>query len=196
MSSVLSAEVELSALCRRHSLPFCRRISEANEERSVSTRFFFNTHPEELKEAGFLESLRGLREEAPEVEMAMEIHEGAVTNAFEMRELKTRMRELDIRVAYDDFGAGRARLNELAEAPPDFLKFDIALVHKIDTAPVRKRNLIAGLVGMAQDLGIQTVAEGVETEAEAEICRELGFDMVQGYHFARPAPIEDFLPVG
>lgn len=194
MSGVLSAEVELSALCRQQSAQLCRRISEADAERFGSARFFFNTHPVELREAGFLESIQSLREEAPDLEMAMEIHEGAVTNAFEMRELKTRLMELDIRIAYDDFGSGRARLNELAEAPPDYLKFDIDLIHCIDTAPIRKRNLIASLVGMAHDLGIETVAEGVETEGEAATCRELGFKMAQGFHFARPAPIEDFLP--
>ena len=97
-------------------------------------------------------------------------------------------------LAYDDFGAGRARLNELGEAPPDYLKFDIGLIRNIDRAPVRKQKLLEGLVKMAQELGIHAVAEGVESEAEAATCRELGFPMAQGYHFGRPAPIEDFLP--
>ena len=194
MSSVLSVEVDLSMLCRQQSLPWCQRIAVAYDDRPAPRRFFFNTHPAELKEAGFFESLRAMREEAPTLPMAVEIHEAAVTNAFEMRELKARLTDYDMALVYDDFGSGRARLNELAEAPPDFLKFDIDLVHNIDTAPLRKKRLLAGLVRMAQDLDIETVAEGVETEGEAETCVELGFEMAQGFHFARPAPIEDFLP--
>lgn len=193
MSTVLSAEVDLSILCRQQSLPWCQRLAHAQVDKSPPSRFFFNTHPAELKDAHFYESLQTTREEAPDLPMAVEIHEGAVTNAFEMRELKARLLDFDMNLVYDDFGAGRARLNELAEAPPDYLKFDIALIHGIDTAPLRKKKLIAGLVGMAKDLEIETVAEGVETAAEAETCRELGFEMAQGFYFARPAPIEDFL---
>ena len=184
MSTVLSVEIELSVLCRQRSLPWCRKIPGCH-------RFFFNTHPAELSEPGFLESLRAIREEAPDLAVAVEVHEAAVTNARAMRELKVQLRDLDMELVYDDFGAGRTRLNELGEVPPDYLKFDIALIRNIDAAAERKQKLVAGLVEMARELGVHTVAEGVETDAEAETCRELGFPLAQGYLFGMPTPIEE-----
>jgi EAL domain-containing protein (putative c-di-GMP-specific phosphodiesterase class I) len=97
---------------------------------------------------------------------------------------------MNVRLAYDDFGAGQARLLELAEAPPHYLKFDRRFVMGIDQAPASRRRLVASLVAAARELLVKTVAEGVETAAEAEVCRDLGFTLAQGYHFGRPASVD------
>ena len=68
-------------------------------------------------------------------------------------------------IAYDDFGAGQARLLELAEVPPHYLKFDMSFVRGIDTAPASRQRLLTSLVSVARDLLVYTVAEGVETAA-------------------------------
>jgi EAL domain-containing protein (putative c-di-GMP-specific phosphodiesterase class I) len=104
-----------------------------------------------------------------------------------MRELRSALRELDIRLAYDDFGAGENRLMELIEVPPDFLKFDMILVRDLD-ASVQRQLLLASLLKVTQDLNVTSVAEGIETLAEAEACLRVGFDLAQGFHFGRPAP--------
>jgi EAL domain-containing protein (putative c-di-GMP-specific phosphodiesterase class I) len=90
-------------------------------------------------------------------------------------------------LAYDDFGAGQARLNELVEAKPDFLKFDRKLICGLDSANTHRLQLVESLVHMSRQLGIVTLAEGVETAAEADVCRRLGFELMQGYYFGRPA---------
>ena len=105
-----------------------------------------------------------------------------------MRLLRELLNALDIGLAYDDFGAGQARLNELAEAPPDVIKFDMKLIRGIDQGPDRRRELLRSLVGMVRNFGVAALAEGVETEAEHEACRELGFSHGQGYLYGRPAP--------
>jgi EAL domain-containing protein (putative c-di-GMP-specific phosphodiesterase class I) len=104
--------------------------------------------------------------------------------------LKATLDDLNFQLAYDDFGAGQARLVELAEVVPDVLKFDIALIRDVGEAPVQRRSMLASLVGMAMDLGIQTLAEGIETVEEAEICTELGFQLYQGYYYGDPVPFD------
>ena len=95
-----------------------------------------------------------------------------------------------MKLAYDDFGGGRARIRELGDVPPDYLKFDIGLVSGIDKAPTSRVRLISGLVTTARDLDILTIAEGIETQAEADICSDLGFAFGQGYLFGHPKPID------
>lgn len=150
---------------------------------------FLNTHPAELEQPGLAKSLRAVRRALPNARLALEIHEQAVANPVMIRELRRKLADLDVQLAYDDFGAGRGRINELVEVPPDYLKFDETLIRGIDAAPEAKRNLLQALVRVCRDGGIQTVAEGVETEAEASTVRALGFDLAQGYLYGKPTPI-------
>ena len=94
-------------------------------------------------------------------------------------------------LAYDDFGAGQARLLELAEVPPHYLKFDMSFVRGIHEAGPRRRHLLTSLVSVARDLLVYTVAEGVESKEEAEVCMRIGFTHAQGFHFGRPRPVEE-----
>ena len=120
----------------------------------------------------------------------LEIHESALAQPDLISWLRGRLVEIDVGLAYDDFGAGQARLFELAEAPPDYLKFDRRFVTGLDHAPASRQRLVPSLVAAARELKVKTVAEGVETAEEAEACVRAGFTLAQGYHFGRPAPIE------
>ncbi|MDZ7706771.1 MAG: EAL domain-containing protein [Trueperaceae bacterium] len=87
--------------------------------------------------------------------------------------------------AIDDFGAGYAGLSLLADFQPDLVKLDMHLVRDIDTDPT-KRAIVGGLLGTCKALGIDVIAEGVETRDEARALREMGVHLFQGYYFARP----------
>lgn len=88
--------------------------------------------------------------------------------------------------ALDDFGAGYSGLNLLAEVQPHIVKLDISLVRDCDLD--KKRQIIlASTVRMLRDLGVEPLAEGVETAAEFAYLRNLGIDLYQGYYFARPS---------
>lgn len=180
----LNMEVELSRMLRwegvREGLNLPNRLT-----------LFVNTHPLEIRREGLIDSMASTRQLSTEVPIMLEVHEAAITDPREMRELRSRLKDLDIGIAYDDFGAGQTRLNELAEAPPDYLKFDISLIRDIDKAPERQR-LLTSLVHMVQELGVNPLAEGVETAAEAEACRDIGFETAQGFHFGRPAPVRQY----
>ncbi len=97
------------------------------------------------------------------------------------------MRDHGFLIAIDDLGSGYSALNTLAEIEPDFIKFDMALIRGIDSNPVRQ-NLVRNMRAFADDLGIQVVAEGVETRPEYQTVRDLGCHLIQGYYFARPGP--------
>ena len=124
--------------------------------------FFLNTHPAELVDDTLVLSLH-----------------------------QTRRQCLDMLLVYDDFGSGQARLLELADVPPAFLKFDRSLIRDIHTAPVARVRLLEGLVKMALQLGINIIAEGLERQEEVDICRDLGFPWGQGFLFAAPQPLEE-----
>jgi EAL domain-containing protein (putative c-di-GMP-specific phosphodiesterase class I) len=88
--------------------------------------------------------------------------------------------------AIDDFGAGYAGLNLLAEFQPDIVKLDMALIRGIDASKAR-RAIVGGIIGICRMLSIRVIAEGVETQAEAQTLRDLGITLMQGYLFAKPA---------
>ncbi len=177
----LQMEEKLSRLFRQEGV----RVGQSLPE---SRNLFLNTHPVEMGTATLLESLRELRVGAPEQPMTLEIHEAAVTDSQTMRELRAVLGDLDIQLAYDDFGAGQARLLDLIEVPPDYLKFDIKLVRDIHLASDQHHQMVRALVGIAHDLGVAVLAEGIEQQLDGDICAEIGFDYAQGYLYGHPLP--------
>ena len=185
-AAVLDLEAELSRMLRIEGIFSASELPGA-------PLLFVNTHPAELLEQGLLEfSLRELRDAAPQAQIVLEIHEAAATSVQQMRELRCCLNDLGMKLAYDDFGAGQARLVELGEAPPDYLKFDIQLIRDIDQASDRQR-MVASFVRIAADLGIYSLAEGIETAAEHHTCCELGFNYGQGFCYGIPAVAGTFL---
>lgn len=88
--------------------------------------------------------------------------------------------------ALDDFGAGYSGLGLLARLQPDLIKIDMELVRDIHLSRP-KQAIVAGIVGIAQQLDIEVLAEGVETAHELAVLRAAGIALFQGYHFAKPA---------
>ena len=182
----LNLEVELSEMLRWEGIREGMTLP-------ASSRIYVNTHPLELGKPGLLESMAQVRNMTADVPITLEIHESAITSADEMFKLRQRLKDLDIQIAYDDFGAGQNRLAELCNAPPDVLKFDMGLIRDIDKAPPERIRVLGSLVRIVIDLGVIALAEGIENEAEAKVCKELGFSMAQGYYFGRPAPPSKFV---
>ncbi|MEN1679791.1 MAG: EAL domain-containing protein [Planctomycetota bacterium] len=181
-AAVLNLESELSRIMRSEGIAVGNDLSR-------DLVLFANTHPSEINEPDVLEfSLRELREMAPTRPMVLEIHEGTATQTEQMRNLRAALNELSIGLAYDDFGAGQARLVELVEVPPDYLKFDMKLVQGLGTASLERQKMVERLVQMTRDLGIVALAEGIEEQADHEVCEQMGFVCAQGYLYGRPAP--------
>lgn len=159
----------------------------AAEAAGLTRPVFVNTHPQELDHPErLLAHLRETRQHYPRVQLVVELHEAAIPTLGVVAELASALHDLDIGLAYDDFGAGQARLMELISAPPQYLKFDRSLLTGIDQGPARQRRMVAMLVGYAHEHGIRTIAEGIAEPREAKVCLDLGFDYAQGYYFGEP----------
>jgi EAL domain-containing protein (putative c-di-GMP-specific phosphodiesterase class I) len=173
-------EAELSRLLRQTQLI---RSCQNNQP-----HLFLNTHPTELADfKRLILSLREIRGIRPQQPITLEVHEGAVADLNTMKMLRLALDDLNMTLAYDDFGAGQGRLAELVEVRPEYVKFDRKLISGIDNPGNSRQQMVETLVGMCRQLGIMTLAEGVETAAEARVCQDLGFELMQGYFFGRPA---------
>lgn len=102
-----------------------------------------------------------------------------------LAEILNEYKRIGFKTAIDDFGAGFAGLNLLADSQPDIVKLDMALVRGIDQSPSR-RAIVAGVVSMCGQLGIDVIAEGIETSDEANCLFDQGISLMQGYFFGRP----------
>jgi EAL domain-containing protein (putative c-di-GMP-specific phosphodiesterase class I) len=172
-------ESELSELSRREGLRVASQIGLDGE-------MYLNTHPSELQGPRLIESLRELRSEFPYVPIVLEIHESAVTSLDALAKLRAQTRSLGMRLAYDDFGVGQSRLTELADVPPDVIKFDMCLIRGLSQASEERQNMVRSLVKIVCELNVVPLAEGVETRDEAQACSNFGFDLAQGFFFGRP----------
>ncbi|NUR10685.1 MAG: EAL domain-containing protein [Bradyrhizobium sp.] len=103
-----------------------------------------------------------------------------------------RLKDLGVRLALDDFGTGYSSLGYLKKAPFDKIKIDQSFVRGAAASSATNRNaaIIRAIVTLAETLGMDTCAEGVETHDDLQLIRELGVSMVQGYIFGQPAPAE------
>jgi EAL domain-containing protein (putative c-di-GMP-specific phosphodiesterase class I) len=154
--------------------------------RGEKVRLFMNSHPKEMFTEALYRSIEHIQRIAPNMELVMEVHETAVADVHRMKAMAGRLRDLGVMLAYDDFGAGQARFNELAEIPADVVKFDMSLVRDLHRASQNKQQLVARLVRLVKDLGSAALAEGVESEDEAQVCMQMGFDLCQGFLTGRP----------
>ena len=100
---------------------------------------------------------------------------------------------LGVRISLDDFGTGDSSLRRLRQLHFDEVKIDREFVTNLATEPA-DRHIVRFATGLAHDLGIRVVAEGVETEPCLAVLASLGVDLVQGYLLHRPAPAADFPP--
>lgn len=182
-AKVLGLEAELSDAFRRHGV-------QAMAPRLRGRQLFVNTHPKETFSEAFFQSLCALKSQPGAPEIVVEIHENAAVELTQMRNLAARLRDIGVPFAYDDFGAGESRIVELTAVPAHVVKFDMALIRGLDVAPAATQKVVRGLVEAVTDVGSMPLAEGVETEAEAAICRELGFRLFQGYLTGRPQPFD------
>jgi EAL domain-containing protein (putative c-di-GMP-specific phosphodiesterase class I) len=184
IAETMGRAAELSRLFRRKAIELA-----AASGRKLPL-LFLNTHPAELGTPELIDSLQEMRKTAPGLDIAIEIHEGALAEPQVIAELKRELDGLGMRLALDDFGLGE-RILSLAEVPPHYLKFDISMVKDIVSAPASKRRLLAMLMAAAREVSAVPIAEGIETDTEAQVCTSAGFTLAQGFHFGKPVPLEE-----
>jgi EAL domain-containing protein (putative c-di-GMP-specific phosphodiesterase class I) len=122
----------------------------------------------------------------PAAQLDLEITEsGIMANPERAMESVIRLREMGVRVSIDDFGTGYSSLSYLARLPVDQIKIDKSFVMKMITDE-RASLIVQSTIGLAHDLGLKVVAEGVENKQILDTLKGLGCDSAQGYYISRP----------
>ena len=123
--------------------------------------------------------------------LIVEVTESAVTADHQRANaILSELRAMGVRVAIDDFGTGYSSLTRLRQLPVDEIKLDRSFVSRIEHDE-HDRAIVRSVIGLAHDLGMAVVAEGVETRACWDWLASHGCDEAQGYLMGRPMPVED-----
>ncbi len=125
--------------------------------------------------------------------LAIELTESAFIGSSKLVEENFKgLQDLGVRMLLDDFGTGYSSLSYLARFPVDGLKIDRSFVNAIESQGV-SGPIVLMVLGLARNLGIPVVAEGIETESQRQKLKGLGCEYAQGYYFAKPLPGDDAL---
>lgn len=172
----------------------CERLRAWRARGMRPLRVAVNVSGRQLLESDFADFVAGLLRdtETASSELELEITESVLMrdDAVTGRNL-ARLHELGIGLTLDDFGTGYSSLSYLRRLPFERLKIDRSFVAELESS-ASDRALTAAIVALARSLEIQSVGEGVETEAQARFLRDCGCDQLQGYLLSRPLPAADF----
>ena len=179
----------LGAIGERTLMTVCADFAPVVADRPVTVAVNLSTT--ELTDRGVVERVahalgtHGL----PGTSLVIEITEDVVVDSTIRRTIDD-LRALGVSLAIDDFGTGNSSLRQLGTYPADTLKVDKSFIDRVEhehDAVVITR----AILGLARNLGLRTVAEGVETQAQAELLRDLGCDKAQGWWFSRAVPFDE-----
>ena len=155
-----------------------------------------NLSPVQFKSHALPANVRAVLMETafPAHRLELEITEGVfLSNDDHVHEMIRSLKNIGLKLALDDFGTGYSSLSYLQRVPFDKIKVDQSFVRGASDPESRNAALIRAMVGLAADLKMQTTAEGVETQEELQLVRDLGCSLVQGYFFGKPMPPEEAL---
>ena len=184
----IAEQIGMIPLMGRHALHAAARIAHEVRALGSDASVAVNLSPRQLLrpdlERTVLHACQHNRVEPSQIEL--ELTESAlVTDIGHVEKLLVRLRRHGFKLALDDFGTGYSSLSHLRNLPFHKVKIDRSFVMDLDRSP-KSRVMLEGLVRLCSNLGLGTVAEGVETEAQFALLRAMGIDEYQGYLFARP----------
>ncbi|WP_078031478.1 bifunctional diguanylate cyclase/phosphodiesterase [Massilia sp. KIM] len=165
-----------------------------HDPRLARLKLAINVSVHQLREPGFPESVGAAlaASGAPAHLLVLEITESVFAeNLPEVTERMERLRALGVRFALDDFGTGYSSLAYLRRLPLATLKIDRSFVHEAHEDP-GAATIVEAIVALARKLGLETVAEGVELDAQRRYLEACGCDGLQGYLLGRPVPVAEF----
>ncbi|MDP2005467.1 MAG: EAL domain-containing protein [Rubrivivax sp.] len=160
-------------------------------------RLSFNVSPQQIQDPSLVPALLAVLQAAgvPPQRLDVELTETALVNdTARARDVILALKRAGMTVTLDDFGTGYSSLSYLAEMTFDKIKIDRSFVRTLRSRP-ESAKIVHAIVGLSRSLGVDTVAEGVETEEEAVLLQKLGCKNGQGYHFGRPGLAKDVAPL-
>jgi len=174
----------------------CEQLRRWHEMDLEPMRIAVNVSAQQFEDPMFIDKVRhALKEtELPPELLELELTESSLmSDAAVASSLLRDIRDLGVRIAIDDFGTGYSSLMYLHEFPLNALKIDKNFVQNVGSHG-RGRPISNMIIGLAQNLGLEVIAEGVETEGQLEYMREHGCDIAQGYLYSRPESTETLTP--
>jgi diguanylate cyclase (GGDEF)-like protein len=170
----------------------CRALAESRAVEAINV----NVAVRQLREANFVDEVAAILSETglTSRNLILEVTESSVVDGRQVQETLQALHEMGVRLALDDFGTGQSSLSLLRAFPVDVLKLDKSFVDGVADGADRGRVAVAAAVAqLAEHLGLKAVAEGIESEAQLERLRAMGYHYGQGFLMGRPAPA---LPAG
>ena len=177
--------VPIGYMALTHACELMTRIDNAQINVNLSARQF--------EEEDLIDKLRKILQlQCPDPgRLCFEITESVLmSNPDRVEEMLTQIKSIGIRIAIDDFGTGYSSFSYLSRFPIDVLKIDRSFVASMLDNP-KSLEIVRALISLAQSMRMDAVAEGVETEHQAERLRDMGCDYAQGYYYSRPVPMPD-----
>ena len=174
----------------------CRRLKQWKDTGCKLLKVSVNFSRMHLHHRDFVEKLKNMLVKYDvnpayvEIELTESIAYGEVQNLVNvMKQIKA----AGFGLSMDDFGSGYSSLNLLREMPLDVLKLDKEFFGDYEESTGREQKIIKHIISMAKDLDITVLAEGVETKQQKEFLKESKCDLIQGYYYAKPMPVDKFI---
>lgn len=148
----------------------------------------------EFKQNNLVQNIKGILEDTGlnSKYIIFEITENTVLEDLDHTiKILNELKEMNIKIALDDFGTGYSSLNYLKQLPIDYLKLDKSFIKNV-AIKSKDQAITKSLIDLAHEIGLEVIAEGIETEEQYRYLKEINCDIGQGYFFNRPAPAEEF----
>ena len=171
----------------------CEELRKLGNAGFCINRISVNVSMLELKEEHFCEDISGIisRSGIPSDKVAIELTESQTESDFNVMKAKIEeLKEHGIKFYLDDFGTGYSNMERIMELPFDIIKFDRSMVIASESSK-RSEKIVSNLATLFTDLDYSVLYEGVETESDETLCREMSATYLQGYKYSQPIPIAD-----
>ncbi len=174
----------------------CRQLNQWKKEGKEIVPISVNFSRVHLNDDDFVANLiRTAKENDIEPKyLEIELTESAVYDEMErLLDIMYLIKEAGFGLSMDDFGSGYSSLHLLREMPVDVLKLDKGFLDDCSDDNQREKKVISHVISLAKDLQISVLAEGVETESQKNFLQQANCDMIQGYYYAKPMPMAEFV---
>ena len=173
----------------------CQDMRKLREQNGLNYRVSVNVSPRQLEQPGFVDTVRKALHNSglPPQALELEITEGVlVAESGMVLQILNELHAMGVLLAIDDFGTGFCSLAYLAQYPIDVIKIDRCF---IDVDQKSSRAIVGAITTIAEGLGLEVVAEGVETLDQIELVRDRGCSVVQGFYFYEAMSLDDLTPL-
>lgn len=170
------------------------QIARWREKFGVTVPVSVNVSRVDMYDPAFIDIVTGIVKEnaLSPADLPLEVTESAYTqNADTLLTTVNELRQKGFKIEMDDFGSGYSSLNMLAELPLDFIKLDMLFMRRLETNQ-KSRHIIKLMIDIAAYLKVPVIAEGVETEEQLKLLKDMGCDVIQGYYFSKPVDAASF----